>query len=127
MYLLRTLRSARSLAALALAVLLAGCGGSGNSGSSLFVDPLTNPDVVLLGSGRAADASWHFYAMNPDGSSVTPVSGLNSLDARLSRSVVVNQNATFADIGGKQVGPEPVKIGKLLVGQLIKLLPIKCL
>ncbi|MCW3100026.1 MAG: hypothetical protein JWL77_5644 [Chthonomonadaceae bacterium] len=105
-------RIACSLAVAALAGPLTGCGGSsGTSGpGGAAVDALTNPDHVLFGSGRAQDASWHFYAMNPDGSGVVPVSSLNSLNALLCEGVSLNQTGTFATLtfdDGSQPGPGP--------------------
>jgi len=104
-------RHRRSLVVLALAGLLAGCGGSGSSSAPHDpTNPLTNPDVIIFGSGRSQDASWRFYAMNPDGSSVVRVTGLNSLNARLSQGVSLNQSGTFASVtldAGVQPGPGP--------------------
>ena len=80
---------------MALAGLLTGCGSSGD-GTGLATSPLTNPDLVLFGSGRAADASWPFYAVNPDGSGTVPVPGLRSLNAKFSRGITLDQSGTFA-------------------------------
>ena len=86
-------------AVLLLMVLLAGCGGSSGT-STPTVNLLTNPDVVLFASGRAANATWSFYAMNPDGSGVTPVSALGSLgtSAASVRGIAVNQTGTLVTL-----------------------------
>lgn len=86
-----------ALAALALPGLLTGCGDS-RGGTTPVTNPLTNPDVILFGAGRATDASWHFYAMNPDGSGTVLVPGLSSLNAKLSQGITLNQDAAFAAV-----------------------------
>jgi len=98
-------------ALLMLAGFLAGCGGSGsNPASNTPGNPLTNPDAVLFASGRAPDASWHFYAMNPDGSNVVLVPTLNRWNASRNEGIAVNQSGTFAGLTfdlGVQPGPGP--------------------
>lgn len=76
--------------------LLAGCGGSGGTVTPA-VNPLTNPDVVVFASGRAADGNWHFYAMNPDGSGVIPLPGNQYLgdSAKYIEGIALNQTGTF--------------------------------
>ena len=99
-----------SFAVLALAGLLSGCGGGSSPTSGPPPNPLTNPDAVLFGSGRAQDASWHFYAMNPDGSGVVRIAALNNLNARMSEGIAVNQSGTVANVtldGGFAVGGGP--------------------
>ena len=108
-----------SLIVAALASLMAGCGSSSSmlGGAGTTIDALTNPDHILFGSGRAQDASWHFYAMNPDGSGVVPVTALNSLNAHLCQGVSLNQAGTFATLtfdAGAQPGPGP-EVARLLV------------
>jgi len=96
----------------ALASALAGCGGSGSAaapggnttsgngtnagGATSAANPLTNPDLILFASARTPDSSTRFYAMNPDGSRVTPVASLSKFNARLSQGVSLNQSGTFA-------------------------------
>jgi Tol biopolymer transport system component len=95
----------------ALASALAGCGGSsgaagpGNTtsgtgtntgGTTSAANPLTNPDLILFASARTPDSSTRFYAMNPDGSRVTPVASLSKFNARLSEGASLNQSGTFA-------------------------------
>lgn len=99
-------------ATLLLAGFLAGCGGGdassapplqtlpggGNTGGNGSVNPLTNPDVVLFASGRTPDGSERFYAMNPDGSGVTPVAALSAFNAALGQGLTLNQSGTFASM-----------------------------
>jgi Tol biopolymer transport system component len=73
--------------------LLAGCGGSDGTVTPT-VNPLTNPDKVLFASGRTSDSIWRFFAMNPDGSSVTLVPTLNKIGAKDILEIAVNQNGT---------------------------------
>jgi len=75
-------------------VFLAGCGGSGGTVAPA-VNPLTNPDVIVFASGRAADAAWHFYAMNPDGSGVTQLPGSLGTSATYIEGVSLNQTGTY--------------------------------